>query len=68
MELIDSKWNYAQGQTERSWLADEESELTADFDPTSSVGSSILVIGTGNIWMKNTKRKWQKVGTSEVKA
>lgn len=66
MQLIEGKWSYPQGKTERSWLADDESELAADFDPTSAIGSQIIVIATGDVWMKNTKGKWQKMGTNEV--
>lgn len=68
MILLESKWSFPQGKTERTWLADDESELTADFDPTSAAGSSVIVIGTGAVWMKNTKEKWQKMGTTEVLA
>lgn len=66
MQLLDAKWSFPQGKTERTWLADDESELTAGFDPTSAVGSSIIVIATGDVWMKNSKGQWQKVGTTEV--
>lgn len=66
MQLIEGKWSFPQGRTERTWLADDESELTADFDPTSAVGSSVIVISTGDVWMKNCKMKWQKMGSSEV--
>ena len=66
MQLIEGKWSFPQGRTERTWLADDESELKADFDPTSAVGSSIIVISTGDVWMKNSKMMWQKMGSSEV--
>lgn len=66
MKLIESKWNFSQGKNENTWLADTESELTAAFDPDSAAGSSVFIISTGSAYMKNTKGKWQKIGTEEV--
>jgi hypothetical protein len=51
---------------EHTWVADDESKLTAGFDPDCAVGSMILVISTGDTYIKNTEGKWQKVGTTEV--
>ena len=68
MKLIDINWNVLLCKAEHVWLADDESGITADFDPESAEGSAIIVISTASTWMKNTQGKWQKVGTSEVKA
>ena len=66
MKLIDQKYNVHLGKYEKTWLADAVEEITADFDPDSAAGSSIMVISTGDFYMKNTVDKWQKVGTTEV--
>jgi hypothetical protein len=66
MKLIDRKWNPVLGKYENTWLADDESGITADFDTESAEGSVILVISTEATWMKNTSGKWQKSGTTEV--
>ena len=66
MKQIDQRWNPYLKKLERTWLADTEEELTADFDPDAAEGSTILVISAGTAYMKNTEGKWQKIGTSEV--
>lgn len=66
MKLIEQKWNPHMWQYEKTWLADTVEEITAGFDPDSACGSVILVISTGDSYMKNTEGKWQKVGTTEV--
>ena len=66
MKLIEQKWNPHLGQYEKTWLADDESELTAAFDPEGAAGSVVLVISTESTWMKNTQGQWQKLGTTEV--
>ena len=66
MKLIDKEWNEYLGKYTNVWLADNDNEITVNFDPESSEGSTILVISTGNRYMKNTVGKWQKVGTNEV--
>ena len=66
MQLIESRWSYVQGKTENTWLADAESEITAGFDPESAIGSQIMVVGSGDLWIKNTAGKWQKSGSTEV--
>lgn len=66
MQMISNNWNCCMAKYEHTWIADDESTLTADFDPDGAVGSMILVISTGNTYIKNTKGKWQKAGTTEV--
>ena len=66
MKLIEQKWNPHLSKYERTWIADTAEELTASHDPDSATGSAVLVIATGETWMKNTVDKWQKVGTTEV--
>lgn len=66
MKLIDQKWNPHLSKYDRTWLADTAEELTADFDPNSASGSAVIVISTGDTYMKNTVDKWQKIGTTEV--
>lgn len=65
MILINCEWNSCKAHI-NTWLADDASQITADFDPKSAPGSTILVIATGDIYMKNCAGKWQKFGTSEV--
>lgn len=66
MKLIDRKWNAFLEKYENTWLADQESEITASFDGDCAEGSVIYVISTGNVYMKNTGCKWQKCGSNEV--
>lgn len=66
MELINREWTPYLDKYTNTWLADDETSLTADFDPDSACGSMILVISTGDVYIKNTQGKWQKSGTTEV--
>lgn len=66
MKLIEQRWNPHLSKYERTWIADTVEELTANHDPDSATGSVVLVISTGDTYMKNTVDKWQKVGTTEV--
>ena len=66
MKLINQIWNPHLEKYERTWLADTEAEVKVGFDPDSAEGSTIVVISTSSVWMKNTKGKWQKTGTTEV--
>lgn len=66
MKLIDIMRAPDLERYTKTWLADDASEITADFDPDSAEGSAIFVIATGDTWMKNTKCQWQKVGSTEV--
>ena len=68
MELIEREWNPYLCKYQNVWLADDESSITAEFDADSADGSIIVVISTSSTWIKNTQGKWQKVGTTEVKA
>lgn len=67
MVLIDSKWNQSQRAIERTYLANTQADVSIP-DDDSAAGSTILVIGTGAVWMKNENGQWQKVGTEEVLA
>ena len=58
MKLIENRWNNCQDKYENTWLADDESELNAGFDPDGAVGSSVCVISTGDVWIKNSKGQW----------
>ena len=62
------KWNPYTGGYTRDWIADDESPLTADFDPDSNPGSTVFVISTKEVWVKNSQKQWQKAGTTEVMA
>lgn len=66
MKLINRKWNTFVGKYENTWLADDETGITADFDAEGAEGSIILVISTEATYMKNTQGKWQKCGSTEV--
>ena len=65
MQLIEAKWNQAQLKNEYTYLANSESDVTVPNDD-AAIGSQILVIGTGAMYIKNTDGKWQKSGTDEV--
>ena len=66
MKLIDREWNAYLGKYQNMWLANDDSNITADFDPDSATGSIIFVISSQSTYMKNCSGKWQKCGTSEV--
>jgi hypothetical protein len=66
MKLIERDWNEYLGKYENTWLANDESGVTADFDQEGAIGSMIIVIATENVFIKNTEGKWQKSGTNEV--
>lgn len=52
------------GKWLKRWRADREAEIPASFDPESTPGSVILAIDTEAIFIKNSRGKWQKVGTT----
>lgn len=54
------------GAWKRTWYADHEADIAADHDTESAPGSLILAIDTGNVFVKNSQKKWQKVGSAEV--
>jgi hypothetical protein len=66
MKLIEREWNAYLGKYQYMWLANDDSNITADFDPDSAAGSIIFVISSQSTYMKNCSGKWQKCGTSEV--
>ena len=66
MKLIDHEWCCTLNKCRNTWLANDASDITADFDPDSAESSVILVISEGATYMKNADGKWQKVGTTEV--
>ena len=65
MQLIDRKWNSMQSKWEYTYLANSESDVTVP-DDDAAIGSQILVIGSGAMYIKNTEGEWQKNGTDEV--
>lgn len=65
-KLIGQEFNKCQDKVQNMWLSDTGSELTSDFDPDSAIGSTIIVISTHSVYMKNTVGKWQKCGSTEV--
>ena len=66
MKLIEQNWNPHLSKYEKTWLANTDDNLTANFDPDCAEGSIIMVIGSGSTYMKNADGKWQKYGTTEV--
>ena len=68
MTLIERELVGASNKYRNMWLADTDSDIPANFDPDSAVGSVIMVIATQETWMKNSQGKWQKCGTTEVRA
>lgn len=66
MKLINREWNAYLGKYQNMWLADDESDITANFDPDGAEGSTIIVISTEATYMKNTSAQWQKCGSTEV--
>lgn len=66
MKMIEEKWNSTIGKYERTFLANSEEEVNTGLCGECAEGSCILVISTGNTYMKNASGKWQKMGTTEV--
>jgi hypothetical protein len=66
MKLINREWNAYLGKYQNMWLADDETNITANFDPDGAEGSMIIVIATESTYMKNTSGQWQKCGSTEV--
>jgi hypothetical protein len=66
MKLIDREWNAYLGKYQNMWLADNETNIAADFDSDCAEGSIIIVIATATTYMKNTAGQWQKCGSTEV--
>lgn len=66
MKLINRDWNAYLGKYQNMWLADDVSDITADFDPDGAEGSVIIVISTEATYMKNSAGRWQRCGSTEV--
>lgn len=66
MELIEREWSTEQQKHVNTWLANDKSEITTDFDPEGGVGSMIIVVSAGCTYLKNADGKWQKFGSTEV--
>lgn len=66
MKLIDRKWNAFLNKYENTWLADDETQIPANFGADCAEGSCILVISAGATYMLNTQGKWQLCGSTEV--
>ena len=66
MKLINREWNAYLGKYQNMWLADDETGLSADFDPDGAEGSTVIVSATDATYMKNTEGKGQICGSREV--
>jgi hypothetical protein len=66
MKLINREWNTYLGKYQNMWLADDVSQIAADFDPDGAEGSVIIVIATESTYMKNSAGLWQRCGSTEV--
>ena len=70
MKLIASSFNPGEigtpGSWTKTWLANRESDIPANHDPEGAVGSKIIAIDTGALFIKNTEGKWQKFGSTTV--
>lgn len=67
MVIIDKKWNTHQQAHEYTYLANNVSDVSlSKVDPDCAMGSAILVIEAGDIYIKNTAGAWQKTGGTEV--
>ena len=51
MKRIGRRWNTYLDRYEDTWLADDESAITADFAPDCACGSIIMVISTESTWL-----------------
>ena len=69
MVLIDARWNMAQNVQELTYLANTAADIDVSaLSPTCAIGSAILVVGDGSMYIKNTDGAWQKSGSTEVLA
>lgn len=69
MVIIERAWNTAQCKWELTYLANTAADVVvSELDPDCAIGSSILVISSGAMYIKNTEGKWQKSGSTEVLA
>ena len=69
MVIIERAWNTAQCKWELTYLANAASDVAvADLDPDCAIGSSVLEIASGAMYIKNTAGQWQKSGSTEVLA
>lgn len=66
MILINQQWSNTQKAWINEWQSDDGSDISANFDPTCAVGSTIMVISSKTFYIKNSKGKWQKLGSTEV--
>lgn len=67
IEKIERKINVLQKKYEDSFIADSASEITAGFSSESAIGSTIICIAEGEVYIKNSKGKWQLFGgTKEI--
>ena len=67
MKLINCEWNAHLGKPQTTYLADTLVDVNLEkVDANSAEGSIIIVISENSSYMKNTKGKWQKIGSTEV--
>ena len=65
---INTSYDMTNNAITRDWIADTPAGITAAFDEESSPGSTLLIISTKDLYVKNSQGKWQKAGTTEVLA
>ena len=66
MILIKQQWSDTQKAWINEWQSDDGSDITANFDPTGAVGSTIMVIADKTFYIKNSLGQWQRFGSTEV--
>ena len=67
MIVIDKRWNTHLQAHEITYLANSVADINAsELDKNCAVGSAILVVAEGSMYLKNTDGVWQVVGTGEV--
>lgn len=69
MVIIDESWNNSQRKRELTFLANTAEDVDLSMVPEDcAIGSAILVVSEGAMYIKNTEGEWQKSGSTEVLA
>lgn len=69
MILIDRKVNVTQSTFDMTFLANTAEDVDLSMVPEDcAIGSAILVVSEGAMYIKNTEGEWQKSGSTEVLA
>lgn len=67
MVLIERKWNTILRQHELTFLANTAEDVDLSMVPEDcAIGSAILVVSEGAMYIKNTLGEWQLSGSTEV--